>query len=309
MIVISYGQFLLAFLLIPVIGLALLVARDWLRAGAVDGKRYQWLPLGLLLALVILAIVYTAPWDNHLIASGVWWYSPSLVSGVTLGVIPLEEVLFFPLETILIGLWVLWLIPRVSNVERVSSADDCENRTMDGAHTVGTATVVQPHARAGAKRDFDTLIRWIAVALGSAVWLAGLLVLLRAWRPGTYVGWELVWALPPILLQWGLGGDILWRRRRLLLAALLPAVVYLSATDAFAIHQGIWTISPHWSLGLLVGGVLPLEELLFFLLTSALITGGLILGSSPEMRSRLHFGARSHRGLVVSGRPVDARHP
>jgi hypothetical protein len=36
---------------------------------------------------------------------------------------------------------------------------------------------------------------------------------------------------------------------------------------------------------LLLGGVLPLEEFFFFLLTSALVTGGLVLGDTIELRA------------------------
>ena len=53
--------------------------------------------------------------------------------------------------------------------------------------------------------------------------------------------------------------------RRLVLLGLLPTTLYLSAADALAISSGTWTISPPLSLGIYIGGVLPVEELLFFL--------------------------------------------
>lgn len=48
-----------------------------------------------LLLHVVLAVVYTAPWDNYLVATGVWSYNPGLVTGVTLGWVPIEEYTFF----------------------------------------------------------------------------------------------------------------------------------------------------------------------------------------------------------------------
>ncbi len=288
----TYGQFLVIFLLPPIAELTLLVLRDRRRHGSCEKSIEKHTQVvgrwWLLVGLVVLAIVYTIPWDNHLIDEGVWSYVASRVNGITLGWIPLEEVLFFPLQTILVGLWVLWLAPRVT-------VDNPDRRAVAGENTVtvrtqigGTATLADPRTRA--RQDVAPMIRWIAVAAASVAWLVGLVILLRGWRPGTYLGWELVWALPPLALQLGLGGDLLWHQRRLVLAALTPAVMYLCAADALAIHTGIWTIAPQQSLGVLLGGVLPLEELVFFLLTSALVTGGLIIGMAPEMRKRLHLG-------------------
>ena len=288
----TYGQFLALVPLPPIAGLIILVLRD--RQRHVSSEKFiekheqgvsRW---WLLVGLVVLAIVYTIPWDNHLIAESVWSYGASRVNGITLGWIPLEEVLFFPLQTILVGLWVLWLAPYLT-------ADNPDRRAVAGENTVakrsqidGTATLADPRTRT--RQDVAPMIRWIAVAASSVAWLLGLGILLRGWRPGTYLGWELVWALPPLALQLGLGGDLLWQQRRLVLAALTPAVLYLCAADALAIHMGIWTIAPQQSLDVLLGGVLPLEELVFFLLTSALVTGGLIIGMAPEMRKRLNLG-------------------
>jgi lycopene cyclase domain-containing protein len=96
-----------------------------------------------------------------------------------------------------------------------------------------------------------------------------------------------VWALPPVLVQLGLGADILWQERRLLIVVIVPATLYLSVADAVAIHLGVWTIDPQQSTGLLIGGALPLEEFIFFLLTTTLVAFGLALGLAPAPRTRL----------------------
>ncbi len=276
----TYGQFLALFLLPPITGLILLTLRDQRdqrdrRAAGPTEKREQGVrgvSRRLLLAgLVVVAMLYTIPWDNHLIAQGVWSYDPSRVSGITLGQIPLEEILFFPLQTLLVGLWVFWLTPRI----------------MPGRRDTRDVARARAHL---APISGAPITRWVAVVAVGVLWLTSLVILLRGWRAGTYLGWELAWALPPLALQLGLGADLLWRRRWLLLAALLPAVGYLAAADAVAIHAGIWTIALRQSLGALVGGVLPLEELIFFLLTTALIVAGLVLGEDLELRKRLRFG-------------------
>jgi putative membrane protein len=51
--------------------------------------------------------------------------------------------------------------------------------------------------------------------------------------------------------------------------------------DALAIHLGIWSISPRYTLGVALGP-LPLEEAVFFLLTNLLVVQGLALLVPPE---------------------------
>jgi hypothetical protein len=63
--------------------------------------------------------------------------------------------------------------------------------------------------------------------------------------------------------------------------------LYLSLADAVAIGEGTWTIDPAQSLGLLLGGQLPLEEFVFFLLTTTLVTFGMVLGLEVSSWTRL----------------------
>jgi lycopene cyclase domain-containing protein len=98
---VSYGQFLLIFLVAPIIVLAVLLRRHLtLRYARVVGL------MGL------IAFVYATPWDNLIVAQGVWSYDPNRVVGIILGWVPLEEYLFFLLQPILAGLIVLALLTR-----------------------------------------------------------------------------------------------------------------------------------------------------------------------------------------------------
>ncbi len=263
----TYARFLLRFLVVPIVLLAILVLRDHYQAQKRGRRLLGWSPILIVAALIMLAILYTTPWDNHLIATRVWWYRPTLVSGITIGWIPLEELLFFLLQTLLIGLWFFWLIPRSKSRFIAANLGDGISR-----HVAGDCS--------------SNRGRLIAVIVGCCLWLVALVILLLGWRPGTYLGWEVIWALPPFVLQLGLGGDILWRHRRLVCAAVIPVLIYLSAVDTLALHEGIWTIDPQQSLGMRLGGQLPLEELIFFLLTSALVAFGLVLGVANESRRR-----------------------
>lgn len=262
----TYFGFLALFLGIPILALA---AAAWL-----DGWHGRRLapalgahgPAAVILLHVVIALLYTTPWDNYLVATSVWWYEPELVTGVTLGWVPLEEYVFFVVQPILTGLWLLFSYRRLS--------------TAAGGRPL--------RARPGVRRG--------AVLVAGAVWLASVGVLVAGWRPGTYLGLELGWALPPIMLQLIFGADILWHHRRLVLTALLPPTLYLAAADAVAIGAGTWTIDPAQSLGVYLGGVLPLEEFVFFLLTNTLIVFGVTLALSRESWQRLpHRSIRDNR--------------
>jgi lycopene cyclase domain-containing protein len=94
-------------------------------------------------------------------------------------------------------------------------------------------------------------------------------------EPYTYLVLELGWALPPIFLQWFVGWQFLWRQRRAWGLAILLLTVYLSLADSTALGT-VWTIAPEKSLGRSIGNV-PLEEIVFFLLTNTLVVQSVIL--------------------------------
>jgi lycopene cyclase domain-containing protein len=133
------------------------------------------------------------------------------------------------------------------------------------------------------------------------IWTIAAVVLAKGWAPGTYLALELVWALPPIALQLAYGADILWRHWRIVVLAIVPFTLYLSLADTLAIRSGTWTINPEQSVGLLLTGVLPVEELIFFLLTNALVVFGVTLVLAPESHERIQRILRRWRppGLSV----------
>jgi lycopene cyclase domain-containing protein len=98
---VSYGHFLLVFLVLPILGLAFVLRRSLT-------VRY----VRTVLTMAAIAFVYTTPWDNAIVALGVWSYDPALVWGIVLGWVPLEEYLFFLLQPMLSGLILLALLAR-----------------------------------------------------------------------------------------------------------------------------------------------------------------------------------------------------
>lgn len=252
----TYFGFLAQFLLIPILLLAALTWYDLRRGLALPNALNGWPAWKVVLGHILVALIYTTPWDNYLVATGVWSYNPELVSGLVLGWVPLEEYTFFVLQPVLTSLWLLFLARRLP----------VETRPLPILHQ---------------------LRRGLLLGLGW-VWLAMAVILIAGWQPGTYLALILIWALPPVMLQIGFGADLLWRQRRLVLLTLLPVTLYLSLADALAIGSGTWTIDPAQSLQLYLGGVLPLEEFIFFLMTNILLVLGVVLVLSPESQNRVN---------------------
>ncbi|MFN2265125.1 MAG: lycopene cyclase domain-containing protein [Anaerolineales bacterium] len=256
----TYFGFLVGFVIIPIVLLSLWQLVDR-RSKELRSRINQNFHLFYsFIILTSLALVYTTPWDNYLVASGVWWYDPDLVLGFTFGWVPLEEYLFFVLQPILGGLLLLVLLRR-----RLGSG---ENEPLkDGA-------------------------RKILPSIAITIWATALTMLVLGIPAATYLGLELVWALPVIILQLVFGADILWKYRSQLFAVILGLTIFLSLGDAIAIQSGIWTINPEQSLGLLLAGILPVEEFIFFLLTNIMVGFGFVLIWSPESQTRIADLAR-----------------
>lgn len=248
----TYFGFLVRFLVVPSIVLLLIALWDQ-RRGRHAPAELRAFPLWAAIAIhMFIALVYTTPWDNYLVATNVWWYDPALVTGITIGWVPIEEYTFFLLQPILAGLWLGFLSRRLALPDEP----------------------LRPRLR-----------RWLTVAAG-ALWLVMVGILVFNWRPGTYMGLIFGWALPPIALQLAFGGDILWRYRRLVFLTIATIGVYLSLADALAISFTIWTIDPAQSLPFLIGGVLPIEEFTFFIITCTLLTFGVTLLMAEESHRR-----------------------
>lgn len=250
----TYFTFLGWWVGLPLLILAWLTWRDHQGKRRLPDTLQSWSATAVIIAHVTVALLYTTPWDNYLVATHVWWYDPARVTGIILGWVPLEEYTFFVLQTVLTSLWVLYLARRLP---------------LKPMPTVATGNP----------------LRLASTGLVALLWLTSVFILVAGWRPGVYLGLELVWALPPILLQLAFGGDILWRYRFIVLWGIVAPTLYLSVGDIFAIGAGVWTIDPQQSTGIFLGG-LPLEEFVFFLLTNTLIVFGTLLVLAAESHTR-----------------------
>jgi len=262
----TYFGFLAQFVGIPILIFAFLNWLDARRGKAMPQPLTSWTARPVIIALIVVAVVYTTPWDNYLVATRVWWYDTDLVTNITIWYVPIEEYTFFVVQTIMTGLLTVWLMRRMP---------------------------IKPLPQNGLK-----MRRW-STGITAVVWAASVVLLLLTfvapdsfWRYGTYLALEVSWGLIPIMLQLIVGADILWRHRYTVVTAILSSWLYLSATDAIAIQSGTWTINPEQSLPLLIGGILPIEEALFFLITNVLVVFGLTLVMEHESEKRIPAALR-----------------
>ena len=262
----TYFGFLLRFLVLPIL---MLLAITWWdnknnrpTPGFQNG-RAVWVSI---LVHVILAVVYTTPWDNYLVATGVWYYNPDLVTGIVLGYVPIEEYTFFVLETILSGLWWWFLARRLTP----PTQEFKPNKTLVYAST----------------------------SLLIILWVIFTALFFSDNQPITYLSITLFWALPAIFPQLLYGADILWHHRKLVFLSIFIPGIYLSLADVIALKDTTWAISPAQTTGILFFGILPLEEVVFFFITNILIAFGVTLLLSNIGRQRFNDWKFNHyKGL------------
>jgi lycopene cyclase domain-containing protein len=227
----TYLEFHALFLTPPILAV-LLVARTRFESR----QRLEWAGIGL---IVLIALVYTTPWDNYLIAVGVWEYGPGTVTE-TIGLAPVEEYVFIVLQPVVTGVLLYAVEPPTVEVSI-------------------------------SRRD-----RVIGALAGGVVGVVGVALLFSA--ETFYLGAILAWGGPVLSLQWGFGWPYLRRvRRRLALGVALPTA-YFASVDRIAIDAGVWIISSEYTTGLTVAG-LPIEEGAFFLITNLFVVQGLLLYS------------------------------
>jgi lycopene cyclase domain-containing protein len=237
----TYLQFHLAFL-VPLVMLLLVtgfVSRTRITDTAARwdaGWRRYWVGVAI---ITLVALLYTTPWDNLLIARGVWWYG----EGRTLATVweaPIEEYLFIIVQPWVTALWLSHL-------------------------SFSTEWPAATHPR---------LSRAVMLVVAAVIGIAG-----WRWLGSDatfYIGAITAWAAPVLALQWAVGAPQLWARRRAVAIGTLLPTLYLCIADRIAIEYGIWVLSEQYTTGIFVAG-LPIEEAAFFFVTNLFVVQGLVL--------------------------------
>lgn len=270
----TYFNFLLLFVVLPIFILLVITWLDVRRLSSsaeTKGRSdhhfdFKKAPL-IIFVHVLLALTYTTPWDNYLVATGVWYYNPQLVTGITIGYVPIEEYTFFVVETILVGLWWWFLARRISFP-----------------------------APAAFQRN-RKLVYW-SITILLLLWAFFTFQFFFAGDEWNYLGIIFAWALLPIVPQFLFGADILWHYRKLVFWSIFVPGLYLSLTDIIALRATTWSISKEQTLGINFFGILPIEEVAFFFITCVLIGFGMTLMLSHVGWERFTaWRARGFRGL------------
>ncbi len=249
----TYFGFLLRFLLMPILIFLGITYWDHKQNKQINGfrnGRAVWIGIAI---HVLLAVLYTTPWDNYLVATNVWSYNPKLVTGLVIGYVPIEEYTFFIVETILAGLW-WWFLAR-----RIPLSPNPSPQNGTGKHFPNKKLVS------------------LSTCLLAAIWLLFTYLFFFGAAKWTYLSIIFFWALPPIIIQLLFGADILWHYRKLIFWAIAIPGTYFSLIDIIALKETTWSISTSQTTGILFSGILPLEEVVFFFITNVMITFGMTL--------------------------------
>lgn len=91
----TYAGFLALFVVPPLVATILLCRGDLARGG--------WKTVAALLVIVYAA---TTPWDSAAVAQGLWSFDPERIIGIRVFGLPIEELSFFGLQTLLTSIWV-----------------------------------------------------------------------------------------------------------------------------------------------------------------------------------------------------------
>lgn len=250
----TYLDFLILFIFLPTFGVIILNLYELKRKNPINTVFKGINPVLVLFFSSFIALFYTTPWDNYLVANEVWFYELDQILGVIIGFVPLEEYIFFFTQPFFVGsilIWELRYYQPSSNLSRTSY-----------------------------------MSRILSIIPLFIIWIISLVIFLSNFSSGRYLALIILWAFPPIMLQLGYGADILWNNWKLILPTIVLPSLYLSIADAFAISDGVWTIAPETSLGVLFGGILPFEEILFFFVTNILIVFGMTLLMDVRSRKR-----------------------
>lgn len=84
----------------------------------------------LLLSLAPVVVVF-ALWDAYAVAQAHWTFDPERTTGITLGTLPLEEVLFF----VVVPLAAVLTLEAVRAVTRWEVGDEAPGACVDGVRT------------------------------------------------------------------------------------------------------------------------------------------------------------------------------
>ncbi len=207
-------------------------------------------------AWVLLAVmIFTTPWDNYAAKWGIWGF-PREKYSLRIGYLPVEEYLFFILQSVNVML------------------------------TVRALFHFFPEWMTGQETSVDN---WTLLYLGVSIipW-AVIVWQLRLMRkkqgPRVNYAIHLAWFLPVVYAQWILAPPLFFGHFWLLLLVMAIFGLYYSLADLVAVRAGTWFFDEKQITGFKVAGVLPWEEIAFFYLTTLLVAQSYLLLLPGDLR-------------------------
>lgn len=200
-----------------------------------------------LMGLCLIVLTFTFPWDNWAVARGVWDFPDDRLL-FRIRKLPIEEVFFFVIQTLQVGL----LVSALASWFPMA---------------VDSQVVFHQQTTLG-----------IGVFLG--VWvLAG--VATRHYRRSrlriTYAWHLLYWFLPIIVVQWMFGWMVMGPHIGAIAVSACVIGTILTLSDVWAVRKGIWFFDEGQITGSKLANVLPWEEIAFFYITSLVVAQSTVL--------------------------------
>ena len=239
----KYFEFLILFTVIPS-ALLIYLLRNYLQ------KTFVY----CLLTVSLIAFIATSAWDNYAVYSGIWMFPKEKTLGIYLYYVPVEEYLFFFLQTYATGLFQIYYFFKFYKQDK--------NDNSDSGNTILNVTLM------------PALLLFFFKYIGGNIIQEEILKLpFGRWN---YLFHLFSWAGLFIIIQYIFGYKKIKKHLKLIFIPSIFMTIFFSLADSVSIGNGIWGFDPAQTIGTKIGNV-PLEEILFFFLTNVLITEAMIL--------------------------------
>jgi lycopene beta-cyclase len=210
----------------------------------------------LAMGLVLLAVmIFTTPWDNLAAKWGIWGFPPGKYLA-RIGYLPVEEYLFFVLQSVNVMLAVRALFHFFPDW-----LTSFETRISRGMLYCLAASIIP----------------WVLVTV-QLRWLR------RKVGPRVNYAIHLAWFLPVIYAQWVLAPPLYYAHAGLLALVTVAFGVYYTLADLVAVRSGVWFFDEKQITGVKLDSLLPWEEVAFFFLTTLLVAQSYLLLLPPDLR-------------------------
>lgn len=192
------------------------------------------------IGLCLIVVLFTTPWDNWAVKRNLWNFPQDRIL-FRIWYCPIEEYFFFLTQTIqaclLTDILRRWFVKEISH---------------------------EPN--------------YLSAGILASLWIILFFIFQKIPRARslTYFWHILFWMLPVIGFQWTMGGIFIQQPILVIVTTLLLGTL-LSLFDLIAIRKGIWFFDETQTLRFKLFRLIPIEEVIFFYLTTLMVVQGFLL--------------------------------